>query len=434
MGALLDRRQFEVTDNAPLIRRLVESEYERTGGIFRLAPAWVGRPGIIKPGRRLKLRRDYLQNDIAINERWFSSVTYSDNGVYNGICPRDHGLSYLLIGRYRLLLRDAIDVCSELLLGKGRKWDILPKFFDNWERIPNHMHPCGEHAAEGVVPKPESYHFPVELNMNRNAQPFTAVGVDPYFSDEQLLSYLKHYFKGDNRLTDISSTINIVPGTGYYMPPCTLHAPGSLLTYEVQAASDASCIPESRVNDMPMPPDMIDRDLPRKIDRDGFDAVCEHILGMLRCKNSGNAESFRREYYRPPVEIRSEEGGSQSYVIYRTGKASEPVNPDLYSAKKAVVRTRMEFRESAAFGVIVLGGLGELQVPGKQPVPVENIALFEDPDAVGADEVFVACEAARALTATCKSCGELRFYQHFASGSNPEAGSLAIPAHDVFGA
>ena len=429
---MLSKAQFQVTEDASLIRRLVEQEYERTGGIYRLAPAWVGRPGIIKPGRRLKLYRDYIQNDIAVNERWFSSITYSDNGVYNAICPKDHGLSYVLIGSHRMLLRDVLEVCGELLLGKGNRWDILPKFFDNWERIPNHIHPCADHCANGIVAKPESYHFPIEANMDKNAQPFTAVGVDPYFTDSQLSGYIKEYFHGDNRLTDISNTINLIPGTGYFMPACTLHAPGSLLTYEVQVASDASCIPESRVNDMPMPPDMIDRDLPVKIAADGFDKVAEHIVGMLRCPNSGNAASFREEYFRPPVQICKEDGGEQSYVIYRTGKASELENPDLYSAKKTVVSGRMQLAENGAFGMVVLGGYGELCVAGKQSVDVENMAFFENTDAIGADEVFVSRDAARALTAECKGTGELRFYQHFSSNTNPEASKLKVPEYFTF--
>jgi len=35
------------------IRQAIEAEYDRTGGIFRLAPCWVGRPGTIIPGRRI---------------------------------------------------------------------------------------------------------------------------------------------------------------------------------------------------------------------------------------------------------------------------------------------------------------------------------------------------------------------------------------------
>ena len=64
------------TEKEPEIRRLIEAEFERTGGIFRLAPAWVGRPGIIIPGRRIKLQDDYISREIAVNERWLTSVTY----------------------------------------------------------------------------------------------------------------------------------------------------------------------------------------------------------------------------------------------------------------------------------------------------------------------------------------------------------------------
>ncbi len=266
-----------------------------------------------------------------------------------------------------MLLRDAIAACGELLLGKGRAWDVLPKFFDNWHRIPHHLHPCQEHCAPGLVGKPESYYFPEELNVDRNAFPATPMGVDPAYTDRQVMSHLRHYFKGDNRLTDLANTINLVAGTGWYMPPCTLHAPGSLVTYELQAASDVSCIPESRVNDVVMQPDLLDRDLPVKVASDGFDKVCGYILSMIRCRNAGNGENFRREYFRPPVSVRDDPEARQSFVIYRTGRASERANPDLYSAKKTVVTGGREarFEERAAFGVIVLAGHGEVKVPGQ---------------------------------------------------------------------
>jgi hypothetical protein len=216
------------------IKMHILKEYDRTGGVFRLAPAWVGRPGIIVPGRRIKLAEDYISQDVSVNERWLASVTYADNGIYNSICPKDHGLSYIVIDDCKILLRDALEVCGEVLLGKGRTWDVLPKFFDNWNRIPNHLHPCQDHCSEGLTGKPESYYFPLELNMNRNAFPFTPMGVDPTYSDNQILSYLKEYFKGDNQITDISNTINLIPGTGWFMPPCTLHAPGSLVRLYIQ--------------------------------------------------------------------------------------------------------------------------------------------------------------------------------------------------------
>jgi hypothetical protein len=410
------------------IRHLIEQEIERTGGIFRLAPTWVGRPGIVQPGRRIKLLDDDMSQSVFVNERWFASVTYADNGVHNRSCPEDHGLSYLVIGNNRVQLREALAYAPDMLLN-GKKWDVLPKFFDNWHRIPHHMHPCGRHVRPGLVGKPESYHFPVELNMNRNAFPHTAVGVDAVFSDTQIMSHLQRYFKGDNRLTDLSLTINLTPGTGYFMPPCTLHAPGSLVTYELQTASDVTCIPESRVNDMVMPPDLLDRDLPVSIERDGIDTVCAHLLSMLRCPDSGNAAHFRKEYSRPPVVLHEEAAGVQSYVIYRCGKASAPRNPDLYSAKRTVVHPghTLAVREQAAFGGIVLSGHGAIRVEGREPLPLETAAIYVSRDDIGGDEFFVAACAAGKVRLECRSLERLALYQHFASDSNPQACTLAIP-------
>jgi len=430
------KRLSELTciSNPDHIRKQIEREYERTGGVFRLAPAWVGRPGIIIPGRRIKLRDDYLSQDLAVNERWLASTTFADNGVYNKVCPSDHGLSYLVIGEAKIKLKEAIEECGELLLGKGRAWDVLPKFFDNWHRIPNHLHPCDEHCSAGLKGKPESYYFPEELNMNRNAFPSTAFGVDPSFSDAQILAYLMHYFAGDNRLTDLGSTINLTPGTGWFMPPCTLHAPGSLVTYELQVASDVTCIPESRVNDMVMPPDLVDRDIPVKVAQKGMGEVSRYILSMIRCRNSGNGESFRAEYFRPPVPIDGGKEGGQSWLIYRTGKASEVKNPDLYSAKKTVVSSgrTIDIGEQAAFGAVVLSGHGSVGVPGKEPLAIESASMFPTRDAPGGDEFFVAAGAASRLRFACASIEQMAIYQHFASGCNPQAVSLGIPEYRSF--
>ena len=425
---------FPVVQDDARVRSLIEREYERTGGVFRLAPAWVGRPGIIIPGRRIKLADEYMSRTVAVNERWLASVTYSDNGAYNHLCPEDHGLSYIVLENNRVQLKRAMEVCGELLLGKGKKWDVLPKFFDNNHRIPFHMHPCDSHCAPGLLGKPESYHFPVELNMDRNAFPSTPIGVDPYYSDDVVRSYLRRYFDGNNQLTDLSNTINILPGTGWYMPPCTLHAPGSLVTYELQVASDVACIPESRVNDMVMPEDMLDRDLPVKAAADGVEAVVEYMLSMIRCKDSGNGDDFRQEYFRPPISTYDGADGARQTIIYRTGRLSEKENPDLYSSKRTVVYSgkTMEIRENAAFGTIVLGGHGEFQVAGKEPVAVESASMFATRDDLGGDEVFVAAGAARELAIRCRGIEDMRVYQHFASNSNPETRSLAVPEYSPF--
>ncbi len=416
------------------IKKLVSREIDRTGGVFRLAPVWVGRPGIIVPGRRIKLKDIYINQNVVVNERWLASVTYSDNGVYNKVCPKDHGLSRMVIGEDRPLLKDALAVCGDMILGSGRQWDVLSKFFDNWHRIPNHLHPCADHVRKGLKGKPESYYFPQELNLNPNAFASTYLGVDPSFSDRQILNHLHQYFKGDNRLTDLSNIVNLVPGTGMFMPPCTLHAPGSLVTYELQAASDVTCIPESRVNDMPMPPDLLDRDFPVTVKKDGEEKVMEYILGMINCPNSGNRENFRKEYFRPPVEVLTTEEGRQSFVIYRTGRKSEKKNPDLYSAKRTVVYPgkTMRLSEGAAFGIIVLRGHGTFGVPGKHAFEIESPSMYETRTELGADELFVSAAAAKSIEVTCRSAEPLSFCQHFASGSNPESGRLSVPEFLTF--
>jgi len=423
---------MNIVSDKQKIRKLIENEINKTGGIFRLAPAWVARPGIVQPGRRIKLNDEYIAQNLAVNERWLASTTYADNGIYNDICPKDHGYSYIVIGEEKIMLKNAMEECPELMLD-NKRWDVLPKFFDNWHRIPFHMHPCDDHVRKGLTGKPESYHFPLELNMDKNAFPSTPIGVDPYYTDGQIMDYLLAYFKGDNRLTDLGNTVNLIPGTGWYMPPCTLHAPGSLVTYELQVASDVSCIPESRVNDMPMPPDMIDRDLPVTIEKDGIQAVCEYMLGMIKCGNSGNMDSFRKEYFRPPVEILNTKDVRQDYVIYRCGKLSEKINKDLYSAKKTSVSGSFQFNESTAFGGITLRGSGRIYIDGKEPVHIESASMYETRDEIFEDEFFVAACAADKVKIVSDSAEPLTVYQHFASNSSKAASSLPIPEYKKFG-
>ena len=83
---------------------------------------------MVQPGCRIKLQDIYISNEIVVNERWLSSVTYSDNGKYNPICPPDHGYSYIVVDNKKIRLDKAMEVCHDILLGDKEKWDVLPKF------------------------------------------------------------------------------------------------------------------------------------------------------------------------------------------------------------------------------------------------------------------------------------------------------------------
>ena len=89
------------------VRKHVDAALEETGGLLRLAPAWVPR-SFLQPGLRLKLHPDdtyaYGLNRGGIDERWFGSTTEAAN---EGRVP-DEGLSYVVHGRNRFTLRDAV--------------------------------------------------------------------------------------------------------------------------------------------------------------------------------------------------------------------------------------------------------------------------------------------------------------------------------------
>src|SRR5437773_6181581 len=147
----------------------VEDALAATGGLLRLAPTWVPR-SFLQPGLRLKLHPDdtyaYGANRGGIDERWFASTTEAAN---EGRVP-DEGLSYVIVGKERFTLRQAVAECGATLVGKTiwnqyKRWPVYSKFFDNMGPIPHHMHQNAKQAKlVGQEGKPESYYFPPQHN------------------------------------------------------------------------------------------------------------------------------------------------------------------------------------------------------------------------------------------------------------------------------
>src|SRR3982750_4870702 len=99
------------------VKDLAEAALEQSGGLLRLAPCWVPR-SFLQPGRRLKLHPEdlyaYGLDRGGIDERWFASTTPAAN---ENRTP-DEGLSYVVAGKSRCTLADAVAELGADLIGK----------------------------------------------------------------------------------------------------------------------------------------------------------------------------------------------------------------------------------------------------------------------------------------------------------------------------
>ncbi len=250
-------------------RQLVEAALNDGNGIFRLEPAWVPRSFCI-PGRRLKLHPEdyysYGANRGGIDERWLSSTTRADNGP---LTSPFEGLSFIHVtDDSRVLLKDAIEMAGEEILGKEVMqryggWKMYSKFFDNEEPLPHHVHHTDAMAANvGRPGKPEAYYFPKQLNNHGGYFPYTFFGLNPGTTKDELKACLDNWERRDNGILFLSRAYKLKPGTGWDVPPGILHAPGSLLTYEPQSASDVFAMFQNVVWEAYTPKELLQKDIP----------------------------------------------------------------------------------------------------------------------------------------------------------------------------
>ncbi|MCA9088486.1 MAG: hypothetical protein KDA90_07605, partial [Planctomycetaceae bacterium] len=110
------------------VAALASEALSESDGILRLAPNWVPR-SFLQPGRRLKLHPDdYYALGMhrgGIDERWFGSTTEAANDNRNW----DEGLSYVVAGGEKFLLRDVVSELKGEIIGddiwnKYGKWPV----------------------------------------------------------------------------------------------------------------------------------------------------------------------------------------------------------------------------------------------------------------------------------------------------------------------
>ncbi|MBI1258015.1 MAG: hypothetical protein GC204_11140 [Chloroflexi bacterium] len=394
--------------------RLIQQALEQGGGVVRLMPTWVPRSFCV-PGRRLRLHPNDLYALGAarggIDERWFSSTVYADNGP---LTSPDEGLSFIYLEGEKVTLRDAVGLMGETLLGKAVMdqyggWVMYSKFFDNMYPLPHHLHPSDAIAANvGRVGKPEAYYFPAQYNFALDTYPYTFFGLEPGTTQDQVVDCLKRWEEGDNHILELSKAYRLTPGTGWDVPPGILHAPGTLCTYEPQRASDVFSMWQSLVADyLVVDWSLVVKDVPVDKHHD-----YDYLLSMLDW-DANVDPNFKATHFTAPRPVRDEsamraDGYVEKWITYGS---------DFYSAKELTVlpgRT-VRIRDAAAYGLICLQGYGHF---GKHAISSPSLIRYGE---MTEDEFFVTASAASdgIEISNASTTEPLVMLKHFNPG-NPE--------------
>lgn len=373
---------------AESVNRATRQALEAGEGVLRLAPTWVPRI-YLQPGRRLKLDpRDlyaYGAHRGGIDERWFASTTPAMN---DNRTP-DEGLSYVVSEGERFTLKEAVEADGERLIGRAmwekyHRWPVYSKFFDNSGPIMHHLHQSESQAAlVGREGKPEGYYFPPQQNQTFGNFPHTYFGLEPGTTREQIRQCLVQWDKGDNGILDYSKAYRLKPGTGWLVPPCILHAPGSLLTYEPQWGSDVLAMFQSMVEGRPVPRSLLTQDVPEAKHND-----LDFLVDLVDWSANMDSEFKNHHYIEPiPVAETKSEGYIDKWIVYGLVNGQQK-----FSARELTVMpgARCTIHDPGASGVIVTQGHGRI---GKLEVDCPSIIRFGQ---LTQDEVFISHEAATA--------------------------------------
>jgi hypothetical protein len=311
------------------------------------------------------------------------------------------------------LLRDAIesagtDIIGPRMMERYGGWPMYAKFFDNLGPLPHHLHQREADARRvSQAAKPEAYYFPVQLNNHGGRFPYTFFGLEPGTTREQVIQCLRNWDKGDNKILNLSRAYRLEPGTGWDVPAGVLHAPGSLCTYEPQAASDVFAMFQSLVDNVPISRDLLVKNVP-----DAHKDDLDYIVDMLDWDLNLDPEFYEHRFMAPqpvrPMGEMREQGVIDMWVAYRS--------PD-FSAKETTILPgrQVTLVDPACYGLIILQGHGTL---GRWAVEAPAIIRFGQ---LTNDEFFVTEEAARrGVTITNLSDSDpLVMLRHYGPG-NPD--------------
>jgi hypothetical protein len=277
--------------------------------------------------------------------------------------------------------------------------------------IPHHMHQNTAQAKlVGQEGKPESYYFPPQHNNVGNNFPYTFMGFEPGTTRAQVRKCLEDWNKGDNGILDLSRAYRLKVGSGWLIPPCILHAPGSLCTYEPQWGSDVFGMYQSLVEGREVPWALLVKDMPKERHHD-----LDFIVDQLDW--DGNLDpNFKENHYLEPVPVAEtqRDGYIDRWIVY--GKVA---GEQLFTAKELTIdpRAKVTIKDNGAYGLICVQGRGTIN---RQPLNSPKLIRFDE---LTEDEYFATETAARAGV-TFENTSEtepLVCLRYFGPDANPDA-------------
>jgi dihydroxyacid dehydratase/phosphogluconate dehydratase len=194
---------------------------------------------------------------------------------------------------------------------------------------------------------------------------------------------LERWNQGDNGILDLSKAYRLKPGTGWLVPPCILHAPGSLVTYEPQWGSDVFGMYQSMVEGRYVPWNLLVKDVPTAKHQD-----LDYLVHQLDWEANVNAQFKDSHYLEPiPAADSASSGFVDRWVVYGKVKGKQ-----LFTAKELTVNpgARCTVKDGGAYGLIAMQGRGRI---GKTTLHSPSMIRYGE---LTEDEVFVSAAAAGA--------------------------------------
>jgi hypothetical protein len=237
------------------------------------------------------------------------------------------------------------------------------------------------------------------------------MGLEPGTTKQDVRACLENWNRGDNGILNHSRAYRLEVGAGWQINPGILHAPGSLVTYEPQVASDVFAMFQSLVEGRIVDWSLMTKDVLSEYHHD-----LDYLIGMLDWEANVNPEFGKSNKVFPkPVRSLPEmeaDGYRELWITYGTGH---------YSAKELTILPGREavIADAEAYGLLVSQGHGTF---GKHTIAAPTMIRFGE---LTQDELFATADAAKqgVRIQNGSDVDPLVILKHFGPG-NPDAEPL----------